>query len=64
MLEAKPLSMIGHTRWDAYVVFCGLFALTSPEEGIMVTTMRTMKKTTDTLNNQAELRRTKEPQPQ
>lgn len=46
--------------------FVGLFALTSPEEGIplMVTTMRTMKKTTDTLNNQAELRHTQKPQPQ
>lgn len=46
--------------------FVGLFALTSLEEGIplMVTTMRTMKKTTGTLNNQAELEHTKKPQPQ
>lgn len=46
--------------------FVGLFALTSPEEGIplMVTTVRTMKKTTGTLNNQAELKHTKESQSQ
>lgn len=47
------------TKAGMPVIFCVcLFVLPSPDEGIslMVTTMRTLKKTTGTLTNQAELR--------
>lgn len=62
MLEAKLKSMITKAGMPMWYFVC-LFVMPSSEEGIplMVTTVRTMKKTTGTLDNQAELRHTQEP---